>query len=614
MKGIWALIKFVGKFVQGLGSFTIGVIVLLGLFGIMVATNSKQSNIPAIEDGSVLILWPQGNIVELTQLQDPLATLFPQYSNQIVETSIHDITTALKRAKADKRIAAMALITDSLAGAAPSHLHTIAAAIRDFKSSGKKVYALSSSYTQADYMLAAEADKIYMNPYGSIMMTGYGSYPTYFKGLLEKIGATVNVFRVGTYKAAVEPFIRDDMSDAAKEANLAYLSSLWDQYTGSIETARGLNTGSLNTSINSMAENLRAAEGDFGTLALNTGLVDELSPRQTWRKALIDEYGLDATGVSFKQVHFQNYLAATNRYTAKPNKIAVITAQGNIVMGEGPVNVAAAETLIGYIREARNTPETAAIVLRVDSPGGSAFASELIRQELVAAQDQGIKVIASMGPVAASGGYWISATSDEIWADPSTITGSIGIFGLVPTFENTLDKLGVHTDGVGTTALAGAFDVTRPMSDMSKDIIQQNIEAGYARFINLVSKGRGMPPEAVDRIAQGRVWSGETALQLGLVDQLGGFDDAVAAAAKAANVEDYEVVFYRDRPNEFEQAIADLLNSSIGMDAVKPLFSGSQNPVMQTAMEVKKGIDVLNNLNDPAGSYIVCLVCDVRVK
>jgi protease-4 len=282
-------------------------------------------------------------------------------------------------------------------------------------------------------------------------------------------------------------------------------------------------------------------------------------------------------------------------------------------MGDGPVSVAAAETLVSYIRSARNSANTAAVVLRVDSPGGSSFASELIRQELVAAQEQGIKVIASFGPVAASGGYWIAATADEIWAAPSSITGSIGIFGIVPTYENTLDKIGVSTDGVGTTPLAGAFNVTRPLSDLTKDVIQQSIESGYSQFLSLVAGARNMTVEDVDKIAQGRVWVGSKAKELGLVDHLGGFDDAVAAAARAAGVEDnHSVVFYREQPNQFDQMIASLLNSSIGTDTLKRFDAPVPSPIMEAAMNVLDESKFLSNLNDPLGRYLICFECKVR--
>jgi len=610
MKGIWAFIKGTGKFIQGLGTMTLGLLVIL--FVIVVFAASSQKNVPSVPKGAVLVLWPNGNIVEQIEYAEPLDALLPEYNRKPPQTSIHDITTALRRAKDDDRIAGLALLTHSMRGVGPSHMHTMAAAIRDFRESGKKVYALSMSYSQSDYLLAAEADKIYMNPYGNVIMTGYGSYPMYFRGLLDKIGANVNVFKVGKYKSAVEPFIRDDMSPEAKEANLAFLGSLWDQYTGAVETARDLEAGALQNSIASMAAKLREADGRFGVLAQHSGLVDELAPRTVWRQALMEEFGENRSGDSFKQIHYQTYLTATGGHNRSRNDIAVITAQGPIVMGDGPITVTAAETVVDYIREARTTPRTAAIVLRINSGGGSAFASELIRQELVAAQKQGIKVIASMGPVAASGGYWIAATADEIWAAPSTITGSIGIFGMIPTYEKTLDTIGVHTDGVGTTPLSGAFDITRPLSEDTKDIIQQSIEAGYNEFLSLVARGRNKTTKEVHEIAQGRVWTGITAKEFGLVDHLGGFDEALKAAASAANVENYNVVFYREYPSTFDQQLTDLLNSTIGADGLLQRSSGGFDPIMQKAMELKKHADFLTTLNDPMGRYVVCVTCDVK--
>lgn len=610
MQGFWSLLKAVGKFVTNLGGFTIGLFVILGLLAIMLASNPQPR--PAVPDGAVLILWPEGQIVEITENPDPLAAYFDNFNSQPPQTSIHDITSALKRAKNDDRISALALVTDSMGSAAPSHLHTIAAAIRDFKSGGKKVFAISSGYSQSDYMIAAEADRIYMNPYGNVLISGFGRYQMYYRSLLEKIGANVNVFRVGTFKSAVEPFIRDDMSEAAKEANSEFLGSLWQQYEASVANARGFEEGKLSADIANISELLKAANGDFAQLALDNGLVDELAARDTWRQAIADEFGPSDFGDSFKQIHYQNYLAATTRSKTSANEIAVITAQGAIVMGDGPVTVAAAETLVDYIRSARNNARTAAILLRVDSPGGSAFASEIIRQELVAAQEQGIKVIASFGPVAASGGYWISATADEIWASPSTITGSIGIFGVIPTYEGTLGKIGVSTDGVGTSPLAGAFDVTRPLSDLTKDIIQQSIESGYEQFKSLVAEGRNMTVEQVDKIGQGRVWIGSTAKELGLVDHLGGFDEALAAAARAAGVEDdYTPVFYVEEPDPFETLLADFLRSTVG---VKPndLFSNQTSPALKAIGKLKDDTEFLMNLNDPVGRYLICFECDVR--
>ncbi|WP_417450721.1 signal peptide peptidase SppA [Kordiimonas sp.] len=609
MKGVWVIIKSIFKFIQGLGTTALGLLVILLLVGVYLGSNRDTR--PSVPTGAVMVLWPNGMIVEQAEYPDPLEEVFTDFNSVPPQTSIHDILRSLERAKRDDRIKAVAVLTDNMFGAAPSHLHAIADGIRDFKESGKKVYAISSAYSQGTYMIAAEADKVYMNPLGSVLLTGFGSYPTYFKDMLDKIEANVNVFRVGTYKAAVEPFIRNDMSPAAKEANMAFLNSLWDQYEGSVVEARALQPGALTAAMQTVNADLRAVNGDFAQLAVSNGLVDELAPRATWRQALMDEYGATPDGTSFKQIHFQAYLAATDRPNRSRNEIAVITAQGEIVMGEGPITVTAAETTAGYIRDARNNPNTSAIVLRVDSPGGSAFASEIIRQELVAAQESGLKVIASFGPVAASGGYWISATADEIWAAPSTITGSIGIFGIVPTFERTLEKVGIHTDGVGTSPLAGAFNITRPMSDSAKDIIQQSIEAGYGQFLSLVAEGRNMSVEDVDKIAQGRVWVGTKAHELGLVDHLGDFGDAVKAAATSAGVEDFNLVFYRDQPDKFDQMLASLMNSSLG-DNFKGLSGNQMSPLMKTALELKTEAEKLFRFNDPDARYAVCFVCKVR--
>lgn len=612
MKGIWALIKSIGKFIQGLGSLAVGLFVLIVL-AFAIGFNQPKK-LPSVPEGAVLVLAPNGVIVEQPALPDPFAAALPQYNNTPPQVSVHDITTALKRAKNDSRIAGLAILTDSMWGAGPSHLHTIAGAVRDFKESEKPVYAISTAYSQAAYVIAAQADKVYMNPAGNVLLSGYGSYPMYFKSMLDKIGATVNVFRVGTYKAAVEPFIRDDMSPAAKEANLAFLNSLWEQYTASVETARGMEAGTIQASFQNLSTDFAAVNGNFGEYAKQQNLVDELSARIAWRDALGEEFGYNNNGSSFNQIHYRNYLTATQGMQEKSrNKIAVITAQGTIVMGEGPVQVAAAETLVDYIRSARENSNTKAIVLRVDSPGGSAFASELIRQELAVAQEQGIKVIASMGPVAASGGYWISATADEIWAAPSTITGSIGIFGMLPTYENTLDKIGVHSDGVGTTPLAGGFNPSRALNDTTKMLIQSSIENGYDEFIDLVARGRNMSKEDVDKIAQGRVWIGKTAKDLGLVDHLGGFDDAVKAAAAAADIaDDYEVVFYRDTIDPFDQLLLDMLNSTVGIDGIGNGQSSAITKLLQKTEGLQESLEFLTTLNDPQNRYVVCLTCEVR--
>ena len=620
MKGIWDIIKTTLSFVQGIGTLFLGILVVATIVTIG-SMATKKPALPQVADGSVLVLAPSGIIMEQPERPDPILTALEEldgFDNSPAQTSFHGIIRALERAKEDDRIAGLAILTDRMWGVQPSHMHDIANAIRSFKESGKKVFAISTAYSQSDYALAAEADHIYMNPEGTVLLTGYGRYVTYFKGLLDKLGANVNVFRVGTFKSAVEPYIRDDMSPAAKEANQGYLNDLWSQYTDRIETAREMDAGSLQTATNNVPDLLRTADGSLSQLAIDMGLVDAVMPRVDYRAEMRDEFGEMPNSDTFKQISYQAYLAATNQPNDAPKKISVITAQGEIVMGSGPVTVAAADTLVGYIRSARNDPQTAAIVLRVNSPGGSSFASELIRQELEAAQQiNNLPVVASFGPVAASGGYWISATADEIWAAPSTITGSIGIFGIIPTFEETLAKVGISTDGVGTTNLSGAFDVSRDLSDPVKDIIQQNIESGYRAFLSLVATGREMTTEDVDSIAQGRVWSGRKAQELGLVDNLGTFDEAIAAAARLAELDEYRVSFYREGPDKFEAFLNNLLNSRIGaffMDtsARKSTSNIAYSPLMQKAHELKAEADFLLKFNDPMGRYALCLTCRIQ--
>lgn len=608
MKGVLTIIKSIGSFIMGLGSLSVGLFVLLMLVVIAVARQPQQ--VATVPDGAVLLLRPEGTIVEQTQLTDSYDILFSEFQSLPSETSIHDIVRALKAAKNDDRIPALVISTDYMFGAAPSHLHTMAAAVRDFKESGKKVYAVSTAYSQSDYLLAAQADKIYMNSSGSVLLSGYGSYPTFFKDLMEKIGATINVFRVGTFKSAVEPYIRNDMSPEAKEANQAFLGALWQQYETAVTDARGMEPGQISRNISDMSSQLAQADGNFAKLAFQTGLIDQLSDRNTWRTNLAQEYGYDGSGESFNQIHFKDYLAAVGRGNRSSNHVAVIVAQGEIVMGYGPNTVAAAETLVDHIRRARLNANTRAIVLRVDSPGGSAFASELIREELLNAQADGIKVIASMGPVAASGGYWISASADEIWAAPTTITGSIGIFGVVPTYENTLAKVGVYSDGVGTTPLAGAFNIMRPLTPEAKDIIQQSIESGYTQFLELVAENREMTVEDVDKIAQGRVWVGEKAKELGLVDHLGTFEDAVGAAARAAGVEDdYQTVFYKEQPDQWTQFWASVMDTSVFKDLAP---KADPSPLLEAALNLSKEAEFLLKLNDPMGRYLVCFECKIK--
>ena len=605
---LWKVIIFAQQAILTMFAFVVLFLVILFM------NFNKAEPIPTVPTGAALIIAPTGFVVEQTTPPNTTDFLLADYETPPRDTRLDDIITAISRAKEDDDISGIVLLTDGMAGGGPSKMHAIANALKDFKTGGKPIYSVSTSYNQGDYLLASVADRIFLNSGGNVILQGYGGNTPYYKSLLDMLKVDVNVFRVGTFKSAVEPYIRDDMSEAAKTANRDFLSVLWDAYETSVVTERGLQNKALTSTANNFLDILKQSNGNFATMAKNQNLVDEIASRSEWRKTLIEEFGANIFNNSFKQIHFMDYLNATDAdfYQSSSNEIALIVVQGEIVMGEADNSVAAAETIVRQIRRARNNTRTKAIVLRVDSPGGSAFGSELIRQELVAAQNQGIPVVASFSTYAASGGYWISATANKIIASPTTITGSIGIFGIIPTFERTLDTIGIHTDGVGTTDIATAFDVTKDLSPIAKGMFQQTVENGYAEFLNLVANGRGMTVDAVSKIAEGRVWAGTTAKNLGLVDALGEFEDAVNAAAELATIENYTVVEYGMEVSEFTQFLESLFRSyqaksTTKIDSITPL-----SPFMKMAEKLRKDAMVLTRLNDPNGRYLLCDVCTVQ--
>jgi len=570
---------------------------------------------PTVPDNVALVINPQGLIVEQATQQDPTEELINNMlgGGPPPETELQDVLDALDIAATDDHVSAVVLHLDNMIGAGPSSLHRIAEAIDAFKDSGKPVYAVGNGYFDSQYILAAEANEVIMHPFGAVVLTGYGRYTSYYRQMLENLRINVNVFRVGTFKSAVEPYIRDDMSEAAREANLAYLGVLWDNYTLEVEQARNFAPGTLDRQIANVSDSLRAAGGDFGQAALDTGLVDSLMYQDEYRAHIGELVGMDDDTHTFNQIGLHDYLtAARDDSSGHGAQIAVVTASGIIVDGEAPAGTAGGDTIASHIRDARNNPNVKAIVLRVDSPGGSAFASEVIRRELVVAREQGLPVVVSMGDLAASGGYWISTASDEIWAEPTTITGSIGIFGMIPTFEGTLDWAGIHRDGVGTTDISSGLDVGQEINPVVADIIQQSIENGYEQFVNRVMEARDMTFDEVDAIAQGRVWAGATALDLGLVDRMGNLDDAVISAAAMANVENYSVVPYEEQPKELWQQIAEGFSSQatafFGVEQTSPLPELPE-PLSAELRRTWADLRLLTQLNDPNNAYVICLEC-----
>ena len=591
----WKLLKALQTLLFGL--------IALGLFLALIAAPFSDNASQMPEDGA-LVLNPSGVLVEEKTAVDPLNFLADDGGPS--EVLLQDLVVALEQARDDPRITTLVLNLDNFGGGLMPHLEIVADGIRDFRASGKKVIAASNGYSQSSLLLAAEADEILMNPEYAALPEGFSAYRTYFSSLLNRLNVTVNLFKVGQYKSAAEPYFQDRMSDEDKQARLAYLNAWWDTYTVRFETARGLPAESLNDTIDNIQAVLESASGNLGQVALNSGWVDQLMSDRERAEYLVGVIGADEEDEQrYRGIGFEDYLALNpTEAEASEHKIAVITAVGSIVDGYADAGSIGSLTLLERIQQARDDDAVKAIVLRVDSGGGSKSASEIIRQELAHAQAAGIPVVASMGSVAASGGYWISATADRIFAHQNTITGSIGIFALIPTFEKVLNEYGVFGDGVATTPLAGAASIDRGIQPIYAGLIQQVIQSGYDQFLAVVAEGRNMTPEAVNEIAQGRVWTGTKALELGLVDEIGGLDEAIQAAAELADITDYAI--WRVEPEASRrQQILEALTAEIRTlaPAVK------RDPITQHWRAMQSEVRTLTRFNDPQKAYVICETC-----
>ncbi|UUO22207.1 signal peptide peptidase SppA [Colwellia sp. M166] len=606
--GLFSLLNTSRKIIINLVFFT----VLLLLF---IAISTGEENIK-VEPGSALILNIRGDIVEQKHNIDPMDTFISEALEQpdtAPEVLLADILAVIKNAETDDRISMLVLDLKNMQGSGITKLNDVAKAVQQFKSSGKQVIAVGEQYSQNQYYLASYADEIWLNPKGWMLLDGYGRYQLYFKSALEKLAISQHVFRVGTYKSAIEPYIRDDMSDAAKEANQLWLNDLWQQYKTDVATQRNFSVSNFDENVDVLVTKLKAANGNIAEYALANKWVDALKTREQVTQDLINMVGSDGES-GYKSITFNDYSKAItssiNMENFDSDKIAVIVAKGTILDGNQKPGKIGGESTAALLRKARENNQVKAVVLRVDSPGGSAYASEVIRQEVELLKAAGKPVIASMGTYAASGGYWISASADKIYASPTTITGSIGIFGFFMTFENTLSKLGIHTDGVGTTDIAG-FGITRALTPGMANIVQLNIERGYRDFIELVATNRNMSTEQVDAIAQGRVWSGSKALELGLVDALGNLDSAIEAAAELANLTDYETLLVEKQKSSralFLQSLFGQASVLLGQTSDRDYDESALTEIIsKLSLELKQ----LAQLNDPQGIYSFCLACEV---
>lgn len=558
---------------------------------------------PPLPASAALVLAPTGVLVEQREIEDPLS-LLRAGGTPDPQTSLSDLTEAIEAARLDDRIKVLVIEADSLDGAGLSKLAELRAAIETFKASGKPVLARGERFTQGQYYLASVADQVHLSPDGFVLVMGLSRYVSYFKGALDKLGIKMHVFRVGEFKSFSEPFTRTDMSDEDRANSRDLLDGLWNVFRNDISASRKVTLDVLDNYVIDYGAALAASGGDAALAAQRTGLVDRLSTRDEWAAMLKERVGTDEDG-DFNQVSVDDYLAYTRKMaTPAADKIAVLVAQGAIVDGTSGTGSVGGDSFAELIREAREDDTVKALVVRIDSPGGSAFASEVIRRELEITRKAGKPVVASMSSTAASGGYWIAAGADEIWAHPATLTGSIGIFAMIPEVAEPLNRLGVTVDGVSTGPLAGAFDPRRPLDDSAAKAMQIGIEHGYRRFLKTVGDARKMSAEEVDLIARGRVWTGETAEKLGLVDGLGGLGAAIKATATRAGLSDYEVVWSEtglSTAQRLMRRLSDMSGIELAVPATRP------SPIEQVIAGLQAELDALAVWNDPRHLYVHCL-------
>lgn len=604
-KGIWKAISFVRLALTNL-------IFLLSIALIYFVYLHGAETQPQVEKASALVLNLSGPIVEQSQYVHPMDSITGSlFGNEMPkENVLFDVVKTIRYAKDDDKITGIVLALRDLPETNLTKLRYIAKALNEFKASGKPIYAIGAFYNQSQYYLASYADKVYLAPDGGVMLKGYSAFNLYYKTLLEKLEVTTHVFRVGTYKSAIEPFIRDDMSSAAKESATRWLSQMWGAYVDDVATNRNIDAKTLNPSMEEFLTQLKSVGGDLAALALKLGLVDELATRQQLRAKFAEQFGSNGED-SYNAIGYYDYQATMlDNFNHTADDIAVVVASGTIMDGQQPRGTVGGDTVAGLLRQARNDDKVKAVVLRVDSPGGSAFASEVIRNEVQALKEAGKPVVVSMSSLAASGGYWISMSADKIIAQPTTLTGSIGIFSVITTFEKGFNKLGIYTDGVGTSPFSKE-GISTGISEGAAQAFQMGIEHGYHRFISLVGDNRDMSLEAVDKVAQGRVWTGFDALNHGLIDQIGDFDDAVAEAAKMANLDSYNLYWVEEPLSPTEQFIQEFMKQvsiSLGFD-VQSLIPQSLLPV---AKQMEQQVSLLQNFNDPKGYYAFCLNCQVE--
>ena len=588
-------------------------IILLVVFGLVVGV--LRVGAPRIPGKAALLVAPEGRIVE--QLSgDPLQRAVEQARGDgHTETLLWDLTDSIHAAAGDRRIQAVALDLEKFEGATQPALEELAGALREFHASGKRVIAYGVEFTQARYYLAAQADELYLDPMGFVLIEGYERYRTYLKDALDKLGVDINVFRVGAFKSAVETYTRTDMSPEDREESRTYLTALWTSYQDAITRARKLPPDALAKYVASLSTSVPAAGGNAAQVALRAGLISGIKTQIEAERRLISLVGEDESYGSFKSVSVGDYVryarAAKKAQAQGKPRVGVIVASGEILDGDQPPGSVGGDSTSRLIRAARMDKDVKAVVLRVDSPGGSVLASEEIYRELVALRAAGKPVVVSMSGYAASGGYYISAPADEIWASPATLTGSIGIFAIIPTIDKTLGKIGVAVDGVGTTALSGQLRIDRPLGEEARTLLQSQISRGYDEFLARVSAGRNKTRDQVDAIAQGRVWAGSDAHRLGLVDQLGSFNDALKAAARRAKLTSYAAEFLEPELTWTQQLALQLRSRLAGALWSESSSERALTQIAQRLDPVTREAARLARFSVPNRLYAYCF-CELR--
>jgi protease-4 len=590
-------------------------ILLLVIFGFILA--ALHTSIPVVPHTAALVIAPEGEIVEQLA-SDPVRRAFGQASGgPAPETLLRDVSDAIAAAKSDDRIKLIVLELGSLDSSGLSKLQEIGAALREFRAAGKRVVVAADSLDQTQYYLAAQAGEVYLDPMGLVYLDGFSYYRMFLKDAIDKLGVDVNVFRAGTYKSYTDQFSRSDMAPSEREESSVWLESLWSAYQQDVTRARSLPAGALTEFVADEPAALAAVNGDAAKLALQRGLVTALKSRRQLADELKVLVGEDEDTHSFNSITMNQYLASVRSKhvlrSKSDSKVGIIVASGEILDGHQPPGTIGGDSTADLMRQARYDNAVKAVVLRVDSPGGSMFASEQILREVQTLRKAGKPVVVSMSTYAASGGYYISAAANQIFASPTTLTGSIGVFSVVPTFQHTLEKFGVKVDGVGTTPLAGDMRQDRTLTPARRRILQTSVDHAYAEFLRRVGDGRKKPVEDVDKIAQGRVWAGVDAQRIGLVDHLGGLKDATDAAAKLAELgSDYNVDYIEPELSLRQELLMQLRSETLRMGQIAGIIAprSDMERVLDPVLEQARAIA---RLNDPRGLYAYCWCREPRM-